>query len=704
MLEYIVKSGSCLVVFFCFYKLFMEGENFHGIKRAYLLLSLAISIVLPLITISYELEVPAKEVGETFIYSSQKSDSEVSEISYWEENLPYILLVIYSIGFAIFGFRFYKNLSELISEANRNDQLQDLPYIYVLLGRKLDPHSFFQYIFLNKEEFKSHKISGAVMEHEKAHVDQKHSLDLLFIELLHVIFWFNPVFIYLKRSVKLNHEFLADSTVIKKNYNPLDYSNLLFQYSSGHHHNSLSSPMSHSLIKKRIIMITKSFSLRRLLLRSVVFLPVFGGCIYLFNEDIVAKPNYIESAINNPVTLVDKLQERKTINIKVEDESIWLNQKKVGLNNFQNSIDKLTSSWSEEEMKKPWFKIDFQNSTTEFIEKLNKEYRKTKLSKISETEFLAPSPVAPGATPAPPPPPPVIKRDGNVPAPAQLNSDKYSDRENLFSVHIIGNTLKVNGKEIKPENFSKTLDILSEGKTDDELGDYNFRMYVSDPAPGFMEKVNEEFKKSRMSRVTGHDILPPPPPAPPVRKGAGDIPPPPPPAPGEALVISNAAEVERVHRERAREWREMKDLDRKMIVAERKRIKEIEGQLEEDENLTQSEREKMLKEVRTKEAEVERKMKEVESKRSEIEREHRAMEREQKRMQEIHDILPVPPPPHAPDPIESINELEDEDGSFFYNGEEISAEEAKKMVRSKDYLKIEVHQTGNAKGKLEIIN
>ena len=81
MLEYIVKSGSCLVVLFCFYKLFMEGESFHSIKRSYLLLALAISIILPLITISYEVEVPAKEVGKTIIYSAHKTDSEVSENS-----------------------------------------------------------------------------------------------------------------------------------------------------------------------------------------------------------------------------------------------------------------------------------------------------------------------------------------------------------------------------------------------------------------------------------------------------------------------------------------------------------------------------------------------------------------------------------------------------------------------------------------------
>ncbi|HKJ49410.1 MAG TPA: M56 family metallopeptidase [Christiangramia sp.] len=667
----------------------MEGESFHRIKRIYLLLSLAISIVLPLITISYEVETPVEEVGETILYSAQKAEPGVSTISFWKENLPNILLLIYSIGFVIFGLRFYRNLKTLISEAKKNDKLHDLPYIYVLLSKKLDPHSFLQYIFLNKEDFRNHNISGAVMEHEKAHVDQKHSLDLLFVELLHVIFWFNPVFIYIKRSVRLNHEFLADSSVIKKNYNPLDYSNILFQYSSGHHHNSLSSPISHSSIKKRIIMITKSFSLRRLILRSVVFLPVLGGCVYLFNEDIVAKPNYIKSVANNPVTLVDDLQDRKTISIKVVEDNIWLNQKEVGLDNFKDALDKLTDSWSKEEMKRPLFKIDFQNSTTDFIESLNEEYRKTKLSKTSETEFFAPSPVAPGST-VPPPPPPVKKRG----APAEDKSGKHSDRESLFSIHITGNTLKVEGKEIKAQNFSKTLDKLSEGKTDEELKKYNFRMHISDPAPGFMEKVNEEFKKSRLSRVTGHDILPPPPPMPP--KADGVPPPPPPPNPVEAPVLSEAAEVERVERQIALERREMMIAEREMVLAERQKMREIENQLREDEKLSQSERKKMLQELREQETQVQRKMREVEKNQAQ-------MEREQRRMHEIQSNMPAPPAPlKAPDPIESINELAEEGGSFYHNGKKISAKEAKNIVRSKNYTKIEINQTGDKGGKLEI--
>ncbi|MCM4156090.1 M56 family metallopeptidase [Gramella sp. AN32] len=583
MLEYILKSGLCLLVLFSFYKLFMEGETFHSIKRIYLLLALAISLMLPLITISYNIEIPTEEIGETIVLKGVKSATEVSERASWKELLPGILLGIYFIGFSIFAFRFYKNLKDLISEANKNDQLKDLPYIYVLLGRKLDPHSFFQYIFLNKEEFRNDKISSAVMEHEKAHVDQKHSLDLFFLELIHIVFWFNPVFIFIKKSVKLNHEFLADHRVLQKAYCPLQYSNILFQYSSGHHHNALSSPINHSLIKKRIIMITKSFSLRRLFLKSFLFLPVLGVCVYLFNEEIVAKP--VPTNAETITSVSGNIQEQvRTIKIKVEGEKIQLNTKLVSLENFSEALNKITRNWSQEDMKSPWFEIDFENSTTEFIQKLNKEYRKSKLSKISDTEFLAPSPVVPSGTPPPPPPPPVQGRNGSVPLPpaAAPHLDQDTQRENLFSIKIIGTSLQVNGKEIKPKDFSETLDKLSEDKTDEELKNYNFRMHISDPAPGFMEKLNHEFKKSRMSKITGHEILPPPPPAPPME---GTMPPLPSPAPNTYMEDST-----RIHHDKMK-------LVHESIQNELQRMEKIQLNYLKDSDLSKEELEKKRREI-----------------------------------------------------------------------------------------------------------
>ncbi|HBY69604.1 MAG TPA: peptidase M56, partial [Flavobacteriaceae bacterium] len=76
------------------------------------------------------------------------------------------------------------------------------------------------------------EIPEEVLLHEHAHAKQMHSVDILFIELLHVLFWFNPLFIFLKRSMKLNHEFLADRAVLKQGAETSVYQKLLLAYSS----------------------------------------------------------------------------------------------------------------------------------------------------------------------------------------------------------------------------------------------------------------------------------------------------------------------------------------------------------------------------------------------------------------------------------------------------------------------------------------
>ena len=563
MVIYIIKSGLCLLVLFSFYKLFLENEQFHGIKRFYLLTSLIISFVLPLITITYGVEVVEPIAGKTNQYLNKSSISEVNSTN-WQNYLNYTLLSIYLLGVAFFAFRFCKNLRSLLTEAKRNEQLKNLNYIFVLLSKTLSPYSFLNYIFLNKSDFKNDRISKAVIEHEKAHVDQKHSLDLLFIEFFQIFFWFNPIFIWLKRSIKLNHEYLADKKVLSKNFNALEYSNILFNYSSGYHHNSLSSPINHSLIKKRIIMTTKNFSLRRLLLRSFILIPILGACIYLFNEQIVAKTVYLNSQNTSSAYTEIQTQDPKTISIKVENQKIWLNKKEVSLKQFSEAVDELTASWSE-----------------------------------------------------------------------------------------------------------------------DDLKDLRILMNTKNSEPAFMDKLDKEFSKTRLSKVTGNSILPPPPPLPPA---AGQVPPPPPAPPHP---VHDKTLKEDMHK--AEIDIESMRADREAIRSKQAEIRSLERKYRNDKKLPQFEREKV--------------MREMERKQDEIERKHIEMERELIKIERKLQNMPAPPPPpQAPDPIESINKLEKEGGSFYHNGKTISANEARKIIRDQEYSRIEIRQGSSGKDNLEIMD
>lgn len=417
MLEYVLKSFLCLLMLYGFYKLMLENENMPVFKRFYLLAAVIFSLALPLITLTYTVEASVPAANSAIVsLTNNTSVPEKSTATDWWRIDRFIILGIYSCGVLFFGFRYLKNLFAISREISNNEHKAELPYIFVLIRQKLVPHSFLRYIFLGKSDFENNKISEAVIEHEKAHVDQKHSWDLLFIELLHVIFWFNPVFIQLKKSIRLNHEFLADRKVLSGEVNPLEYSQLLFSYNTATHHNSLYSPINNSLIKKRILMISKNFSPKRFLARLGFLIPVLALCIFLFNNDIVAKPVYSEEPADK-IPIID-LQQPSKIYIKIEGENISLNGEEVKLKNFAKELDKITKGLSAAEISELDFNVQSRNAEEGLLDKLENEFQKTRFAEITGMTILPPPPPpAPEIGDMPPPPPPVRKSDDNVPPP-----------------------------------------------------------------------------------------------------------------------------------------------------------------------------------------------------------------------------------------------------------------------------------------------
>ncbi len=448
MLLYILKSGLCLLVLFSFYKIFLENEKFHTIKRIYLIGAILLSIVIPFITFSYTIKIPETETVSILSGSLQENISKVDTKSFWQIYLPYFSGFIYISGFIFFGYRFARNLNNMMRDIRNNNKVPESRYVFVLLGKKLDPYSFLNYIFLNSDKFKKHQIESPVIQHEKAHVDQRHSLDTLLLEVIQVLFWFNPLFIWYKKSVRLNHEFLADRQVLSNNVEALEYSNLLYNYSSGYHHNSLSSPINHSLIKKRIIMITKTFSRKRLIAKAGLFIPVLCVCFYLFNNDIVAKPVEKVSKTESNINYLKSTQD--IIAIRLEEDKIFVNGNEVELSQFAGHLDKLMVDKTDAEIKNMSFRMQVENADDGLLELLNKEFEKTRFSKLTGYSVLPPPPPAPVEAPPippspkkkgnvpqsstkgeiPPPPPPLPAAKGEIPAPPPPSSPDSKNQSN----------------------------------------------------------------------------------------------------------------------------------------------------------------------------------------------------------------------------------------------------------------------------------
>ena len=172
-------------------------------------------------------------------------------------NIASLLIIIYIIGLLFFGLRLLIHLLKIlflfnISEKNKQDKTT------VLLNNKIgSPFTFFHWIFIPGNWLKENENKD-ILTHERIHASQYHSIDIILIELLSAVMWFNLLVWMMKNSVQLVHEYLADEGVLNTGTDKLRYQALLINQVAEERLICLSSSFNHSLIKKRMIMMTKS--------------------------------------------------------------------------------------------------------------------------------------------------------------------------------------------------------------------------------------------------------------------------------------------------------------------------------------------------------------------------------------------------------------------------------------------------------------
>ncbi|NQY30424.1 MAG: M56 family metallopeptidase [Flavobacteriaceae bacterium] len=284
MTAYILKSGGCLLVFYLFYILFLEKENMHVYKRVYLLSILALSFVIPFITFTNYVEVV--EQIQPMIDSSVVTEFSIIEEAEQQNYFSILLWSIYSLGVLLFGLKFIRSSFEIIKRIKNNPKEKNGETTSVLLNEDIVPHTFFNFIFFNKQQFISHQIPKEVILHEETHARQKHSIDVLVLEFLQVVFWFNPVLFLLNKAVKLNHEFLADQAVLNNGANTKTYQQTLLAYSSNASQLPLAHAINYSSIKKRFTVMKTHTSKKKIWIRSFILLPVLALLLFSFSTTI----------------------------------------------------------------------------------------------------------------------------------------------------------------------------------------------------------------------------------------------------------------------------------------------------------------------------------------------------------------------------------------------------------------------------------
>lgn len=233
-------------------------------------------MILPFITIGIiKQNLPQEYVFElpTIFIGGISSETVSSESSLWLLSLLGIWFVGSLFSTFFFLWKFYK--IEKLKSNGTSASFQT--YKLIILPKTNTAFSFFNTIFLGENISEENRTS--IIAHEKIHIEQKHSLDLLFFELLRIIFWFNPmVYLYQKRMAML-HEFIADAKVITKKDKRQYYQNLLSEVFQTEHISFINTFFNQSLIKKRIIMLQKSKSRKIKLMKYLLLLPILGAML-----------------------------------------------------------------------------------------------------------------------------------------------------------------------------------------------------------------------------------------------------------------------------------------------------------------------------------------------------------------------------------------------------------------------------------------
>jgi len=155
-----------------------------------------------------------------------------------------------------------------------------------LIDEKIPPHSFWHYIFINRHDHNNGAVADEIITHELAHVRQRHSLDILFVELLIAIAWFNPVLYMFRKKIRQNHEFLADHVVIENNAECIPvYQTVMINCITQVEGTGIASDFSFSFLKRRFLMMSKNTSKLGAACRSVALIPVFFVAFFYFSAN-----------------------------------------------------------------------------------------------------------------------------------------------------------------------------------------------------------------------------------------------------------------------------------------------------------------------------------------------------------------------------------------------------------------------------------
>ena len=289
MLRYIIEVSLCWAVFYLLYHFWLQRETFFNINRWYLLGSLILGLLVPLI------ELPAVAFGASqplsVVYQAPAMIDydwlEVAVVPQETTDSPALIWLIlswgYWLGVSLASLRFLYGLGQ-IGMLYKNGEVISRPGFKLVQTKQAHlPFSFFNLLFQSQEVSLLDEDEHQIHRHELAHISGWHSLDVLLVELIGIALWCSPMVYIYRRSLRDVHEFLADAAVLKTTRKK-QYSQLLFRQFQSGLQIALANHFIRSQFKTRIKMMTKRKSRNGALLKYLLVLPVLALALLAFTK------------------------------------------------------------------------------------------------------------------------------------------------------------------------------------------------------------------------------------------------------------------------------------------------------------------------------------------------------------------------------------------------------------------------------------
>ena len=335
MLLYIIKSALLLALLYGSFALLLSRETFHRFNRIALLLVLVTSMILPFVQLTIQkpefLVYEEASMQDFFVqpeiqfekeYEASQHEEQHEIVNSTEQECPSkpslegIGEAVYFLGFlaslAIFFFQLFRLFKEIKGGVHTKDELGNTIVIH---GGNFAPYSFLHYIIINASDYEH--LRQPILAHEQAHIRLGHTWDLLLLEAVKALQWFNPFVYLLGRDLKAVHEYEADNAVLNFGIDAKTYQLLLVTKAVGSRLQTVCNNLSHHSLKKRIKMMHKNNSNRWLMSKALVLPALMALALVAWAKPKVEEIIPSNETVSSVVEENDQVQDNGPVEVAV---------------------------------------------------------------------------------------------------------------------------------------------------------------------------------------------------------------------------------------------------------------------------------------------------------------------------------------------------------------------------------------------------